>query len=107
MAQRCQHDAVEARMSVSEFDQFWAVYPKREKKQAARDWFRWAMQRHNQDGQLVTRILATVTWQKAQHPDVKYWQQPDKWLSGMRWEDEPPVEIEDAEMAKFLAGEGA
>lgn len=90
---------------VDGFDAFWAAYPRREKKQAARDAFHWAMQHHNGDGQLLTRIVATIAWQVEQQQDVRYWQMADRWLLGQRWEDEPPMTIKvvDPEWAKIEA----
>lgn len=86
------------------FEDFWRAYPRREKKQAAKDAFRWAMQRFNEDGQLLARILATLTWQREQQRDPRYWQMADRWLFGQRWEDEPPVDLEADAMARWVAG---
>ena len=89
--------------SVDGFLAFWRAYPRREKKQAAKDAFRWAMQHHNGDGQLLTRILATLAWQAEQQQEVRYWQMADRWLLGQRWEDEPPVDVAAVAMAKWIA----
>lgn len=75
------------------FDQFWAAYPRRANKQAARDAFRWACQHHNADGQLVSRILSALVWQMQEQPDPKYWPHPDKYLLRERWTDEPMVRV--------------
>ncbi len=84
------------------FDEFWQHFPRREKKQAARDAFAWAMKKHNGDGQLLARILDTISWQIVMQPDPRYWQMADKWLLGMRWEDEKPLTAEEqAQMAQF------
>ena len=92
----------------SGFEQFWSAYVRRERKQEARDWFRWAMQNHNADGKLLDRMLVTLEWQRRAQPDPRYWQMPHRWLSGMRWEDEPPVVVTvttyDPEIEKFLKG---
>ena len=86
------------------FDEFWQHFPRREKKQAARDAFAWAMKKHNGDGQLLARILDTIGWQLVMQPDPRYWQMADKWLLGMRWEDEKPLTAEErAEMVQFNA----
>jgi hypothetical protein len=85
-----------------EFDTFWRAYPRREKKQAARDAFRWAMTHHNQDGRLLTRILETLAWQVAEARETRYWQMPDRWLLGMRWEDEAPVDAEEVAFREAL-----
>lgn len=75
--------------------EFWKRYPRKEKKIAARDAWRWAMQNHNQDGQLVEKIVAALIWQTEVHSEWKYWTSPDRWLLGQRWTDEqpPPVVI--------------
>jgi hypothetical protein len=89
---------------VTAFDEFWAAFPRREKKQAARDAFAWAMKKHNGDGQLLARILDTISWQLVVQPEPRYWQMADKWLLGMRWEDEKPLTAEEqAEMVQFNA----
>lgn len=75
------------------FDIFWAAYPRRVNKIAARDAFRWALQNHNQDGQLLALILKTIAWQKEEQPDPKHWVYPDKWLLKERWTDEPIAEV--------------
>ena len=80
-------------MSTSDFDTFWAAFLRPEKKQAARDAFAWAMKRHNGDGTLLARILATLEWQRIAQPERRYWQTPDKWLLGMRWEDDAPATV--------------
>lgn len=77
--------------------EFWPRYPRREKKIAARDAWRWAMQNHNQDGQLVEKILAALTWQTEVHPEWKFWTSPDRWLLQQRWTDEPPRKMRTAE----------
>lgn len=95
-------------MSTSEFDTFWAHYPRREKKQAARDAFAWAMKKHNADGTLLTRILDTIGWQLRMQGEARYWQMADKWLLGCRWEDEPPLTLdEQASFVSFKAWQAA
>ena len=88
------------------FDEFWAAFPRREKKQAARDAFDWAMKKHNGDGQLLARILDTLAWQVPMRGWVgdNYTPLPVTWLLGMRWEDERPLTAEEqAQMAQFNA----
>lgn len=93
-------------MDTPEFIEFWTHYPRREKKQAARDAFAWAMKKHNADGTLLTRILDTLAWQGQAQPDARYWQQADKWLLGCRWTDERPESpAERAERAALAAAE--
>jgi hypothetical protein len=59
------------------------------------------MKKHNGDGQLLARILDTITWQRKMQPDPRYWQMADKWLLGMRWEDERPLTTD--EQASFVS----
>ena len=73
--------------------EFWPRYPRKEKKVAARDAMRWAMQNHNQDGTLQEQILRALTWQIEVHSEWKYWTSPDRWLLNQRWTDEPPRRI--------------
>jgi hypothetical protein len=71
--------------------EFWPRYPRKEKKIAARDAMRWAMQNHNQDGKLRARIVAALTWGIEVRPEWNFWTTPDKWILGQRWTDEPPM----------------
>lgn len=90
-------------IGVPGFEEFWRSYPRREKRRAAEDAFRWAMQNHNSDGLLLSRMLSTLDWQRKNGLMVKYWPMPDKWLLGERWTDEPPEEesrTSHAEMAE-------
>lgn len=91
-------------MDTPEFLEFWQHYPRREKKQSARDAFAWAMKKHNGDGGLLARILDTIAWQRKMQPDPRYWQMADKWILGCRWEDERPLTAEEqAQMSQFQA----
>jgi hypothetical protein len=91
-------------MDTPEFLEFWRAYPRREKKQSARDAFTWAMKKHNGDGGLLARILDTIAWQRVMQPDPRYWQMADKWLLGCRWEDEKPLTTDElVEMDQFHA----
>lgn len=74
-----------------EFARWWAVWPKKVSKAAAKDAFRWAMQHFNDDGRLVDRMIATTAWQVAFYGSPKYLKDPDKWLLGQRWDDEEPA----------------
>lgn len=95
-------------MDTPEFIEFWQRFPRREKKQAARDAFAWAMKKHNGDGQLLAKILDTIDWQSHAQPDPRYWQMADKWLLGMRWEDERPLTPdEQASFQSFKAWQAA
>lgn len=79
------------------FKQFWAAWPKRVKRQEAMDAFRWAMAHHNEDGQLLERMIATIAWQRRFYGGAQYLPDPNKWLLACRWEDENPAETAAAE----------
>jgi hypothetical protein len=74
----------------AEFEEFWSFWPKKVKKQAARDALRWALQHFNADGQLIERMRATVEWQVRFYGGAKWMADPEKWILGQRWEDEEP-----------------
>ena len=69
------------------FDTFWAVYPRRENKQAARK----AFVKIHPDPELLEVMLSAVQRQKQteQWSDPKYIPHAATWLNGRRWEDEP------------------
>lgn len=71
------------------FSIFWAAYPRRKDKVSARDAFRWAMQHHNQDGQLLDTMLSAIAWQRIEQPEPQFWPMAQKWLLTERWTDEP------------------
>ena len=89
--------------------EFWPRYPRKEKKIAARDALRWAMQNHNQDGTLQAQILRALTWQIEVHSEWKYWTSPDRWILNQRWTDEAPArpksQAEQVRDAKHSAAE--
>jgi hypothetical protein len=67
------------------FDQFWAKYPRKEGKLAAkREW-----DRIHPTGELVERMLATLAWQCEQWDDPHFIPHPRTWLHQGRWDDEP------------------
>ena len=70
------------------FAAFWCAWPKKVKRLAARDAFRWAMDHHDKDGRLLTRMLAAIRRQTAER-SARYLPDPDKWLLGARWLDDP------------------
>lgn len=73
------------------FDQFWAAWPKRVKRQEAIDAFRWAMAHHNGDGTLLQQMLDTIAWQSKFYGSPQYMPDPNRWLLACRWTDENPV----------------
>ncbi len=96
---------------MTDFERFWSAWPKRVKRQAAADAFRWAVQHHNGDGQLLARMLDTIAWQRTFYGGPQYLPDPNKWLLECRWEDENPVAVaaaqEDAHRAALRAEEKA
>lgn len=71
-----------------DFDQFWAIFPKKQgKQQAVKAW-----QKIKPDSTLFDKIMAALNaqslseaWQK---DNGKYVPHPSTWLNGSRWEDE-------------------
>lgn len=78
---------------IEAFDAFWAAWPKRVKRVAAQDAFRWAFAHHNADGQLLDRMLATIAWQRQFYGGPQYLPDPNKWLLECRWMDENPADV--------------
>jgi hypothetical protein len=72
----------------SDFDRFWAAYPRHVGKVAARRV--WNQLRPPAD--LVDRILVALEWQRAlpQWQDEDFVPHPRTYLYNARWEDEPP-----------------
>lgn len=71
------------------FDQFWAAYPKKKGKEAARK--AWAKLSPDKD---LCRVMAkALKWQKQSQDWLKdggqYIPYPASWLNGRRWEDAP------------------
>jgi hypothetical protein len=71
------------------FDQFWTLYPRKEKKRDARK----AWDTLAPTPELVARILAALTWQRDnprwREDQGRYVPHPASYLNGRRWEDEP------------------
>jgi hypothetical protein len=77
------------------FGRFWALYPRKEKKKAARrEWASLAP-----DAAMQERILAAVAAQASsdqwRRDGGRFIPSPDKWLNDRRWEDEPPASTAD------------
>ena len=75
---------------VTDFDLFWAAYPKRRAKGDARK----AWHKLQPDTALVQQILDALVWQ-TQQPDWlkaggQYVPFPATWLRAERWDDEAP-----------------
>lgn len=70
-----------------DFDKFWAIYPRREGKQAAQR----AFEKLKPDEALLTAMINAITKQKQspQWAEPRFIPHPATWLNGHRWEDEP------------------
>ncbi len=66
-----------------EFEAFWAVYPKRVGKLAARQAFKRARNTASLDG-----ILTGVELYRLNKPSWAEWAHPSSWLNAGRWMDE-------------------
>lgn len=71
------------------FDRFWACYPNKTGKEAARK--AWA--KIKPDAELTERMLAALEWQRQQpqwlQDGGKFIPHPTTWLNQGRWQDEP------------------
>lgn len=67
------------------FDEFWAYYPRKVGKKAARkEW-----DKAQVTPELFSKIMATLTWQIEQWDDPQFICHPRTWISQGRWDDEP------------------
>ena len=69
-----------------QFEQFWNLYPKKEKKKETRKWF----EKHKPNQELFNKILVNLEKQKKskQWANKQFIPLPSSWLNGERWEDE-------------------
>jgi hypothetical protein len=75
------------------FAVFWKAYPRKVAKEAAmRAW-----KKLNPTGELADEIVVAVRgqsrWEQWTRDGGKFIPHPATWLSGKRWEDEPPQEV--------------
>ncbi len=70
---------------MGEFEQFWAAYPRKVGKLAARSAFDAALKKH---GATLEQLLAGVERYKRHKPDYADWAHPRTWLCQGRWLDE-------------------
>ena len=68
----------------SQFEQFWAVWPKRKDRESAKK--AWAKIKMTDD--LLVTIIKAVNAQKATWTDLQFVKHPATWLNGKCWEDE-------------------
>lgn len=96
------------------FDKFWAAYPKKEAKIAARK----AFAKLKPDATLVDQMVQALEWQKRREQWIKEGGQfipdPATWLNKGRWEDARPGDITvsrpnqpDPELEKIKAHKGS
>jgi hypothetical protein len=71
---------------LTDFDTFWATYPRRVGKHAARQAFA-----KRPTEATLDKLLAALDWQKRQPQwqTERYIPHPSTWLHQQRWEDEP------------------
>lgn len=73
------------------FDEFWAIYPKKQDKQHAKK----AFEKINPDRSLLDKMISAVKqWSQSQQwtkDGGQFIPMPATWLNGKRWEDEAPV----------------
>lgn len=73
------------------WQEFWGAWPKKVKRQAARDAFHWAWANHyTPDGELLEAMLETIAWQRVFYEGPQFLPDPNRWLLDCRWEDEDP-----------------
>lgn len=73
------------RWSDDAFEQFWAAYPRRVGKLAAkREW-----DRIRPDAELMEKMSKALEWQREQWDDPQFIPHPRTWLHQGRWDDEP------------------
>ena len=82
---------------MDEFDQFWAAYPRKVAKIAARRAF---LKAKRLEGVTIEDLLAGVQRYIATKPDYADWCHPTTFLNGGRWMDEPDAAPEKAEMVE-------
>lgn len=95
-------------MSASEFDQFWAAYPRKVAKGDARKAWEKAVR---QTPDLLAACLSTLAWQR----ECRQWTRdegqfvpyPATWLNGERWSDENPEAERNAARVQMLADRAA
>lgn len=93
--------AEERRWADRAFDEFWAAYPRKVGKLAAkREW-----DRIRPTPELVKKMGATLAWQCEAWTDPQFIPHPRTWLHQGRWDDEPPaVTAPAAQPPKSLSG---
>lgn len=85
------------------FENFWAAYPRKVGKGAARK----VWDRLRPDEALVNKIAAALDWQREQEQwrDPQFIPHPRTWLFQERWDDEPTLPATRApQMPKNLTG---
>ncbi len=79
---------------MTDWDQFWKCYPRHDAKQDALK----AWTKLHPSPELVTEMLAALTWQVTRYEWIKddgqFVPLPATWIRGRRWEDEPPKSLD-------------
>lgn len=73
----------------ADFDVFWQLYPKKERKKEAEEAYAKA-RHHGVPAEIILRGLRRVVGTK----ERQYFQEPHRWIKGERWNDEPAPEPE-------------
>ena len=85
------------------FETFWGVYPKKQAKAKAKQWF----EKNKPNDELMNRILESLDLFKKTNQWTKdngqFIPLPTTWLNGKRWEDEIPVETTKMTDAELIA----
>lgn len=74
---------------MDDFDLFWAHYPRKVAKGAARKAFVQAVKKTTLDA-----MLKALHWQRPQWQEPKFTPHPATWLRAERWDDEPPRQMQ-------------
>lgn len=81
---------ITTRASASDFDRFWAAYPRKEAKATARKAFARAVVKiGGPDPPAI--LLGALERAKASWVDAQFIPHPATWLNGERWDDEPEI----------------
>lgn len=84
-------DVAEATSETSDFDAFWAAYPKRDGKAAARKAWTKAIKRTDLDT-IITAVEAFAALKARQRTETRFIPNASTWLNQERWNDETPYE---------------
>lgn len=93
-------------VTVSNFDRFWAAYPKKVGKNAAiRAWQK--VKGKPRIDELVSAVEQQKTWPQWQRDNGQYIPNPATWLNQGRWSDEPPQAAQNGSNGDYADAEQA